>query len=548
MKDTVYVSGHKNPDADSICSAISYAAFKNLTDRKNYIPIRLGEINAETKFVLNYFKIDEPILMDSIKLKVSDLEYNTIASLAPNVSIKKASDYLNDNNIDYISVVDHDRKLCGMLTISNLNRVYRDEFENNILFNSKTTIENIVETLSATAQHINKDQKYFPGKILIAAMGKDNIRNYANHGDVIIIGDREDVLEVLIEIGVSLIIMTGASKMSDDLLKKAIEKGITVISTDGDSLSASRLLMLSIPISYVMATDNLISFSPDDLVIDIKYVMVKTRYRAFPIVDDSNRVHGIISRYNLLSKDKKKIIQVDHNEYAQSIEGIEEADIVEVIDHHRVTDIQTSHPIFFRNEPVGSTSTIVAKIYFERHVEMDKSIAGLLMSGILSDTLVFKSPTCTNIDVEICNKLADIAGIDDIVAYAYEMQKAATKLEGRSVSEIFNSDFKEFKIGKLRVGIAQMNTLDIEGFTSAKKRMLNYMEEKLNSEKYDILLLVLTDLMKNGSLFVSVGMNDIVEKAFDIKFENDEVYVDGILSRKKQVVPVLSKYLTEDQF
>lgn len=548
MKDTVYVSGHRNPDADSICSAISYAAFKNLTDKKNYIPIRLGEINPETKFILNYFKVDEPILMDSIKLRVSDLEYNKIASLTSNVSIKKAGDYLSDNNIDYISVVDNNDKLCGMLTISNLNRVYTDEFEDNILFNSKTPIENIVETLNATSQYINKDQKYFPGKVLIAAMSKDNIRKYASPGDIIIIGDREDVLEVLIEIGVSLIIMTGASKMNDHLLKEAKEKGITVISTDGDSLSVSRLLLLSIPISYVMATDNLISFLPDDLVIDIKYVMVKTRYRAFPIVDDSDHVHGIISRYNLLSKDKKKIIQVDHNEYAQSIDGIEEADIVEVIDHHRVTDIQTSYPIFFRNEPVGSTSTIVAKIYFERYIEMDKSIAGLLMSGILSDTLIFKSPTCTDIDVEICNKLAAIAGIKDIMAYAYEMQKAATKLEGKSVSEIFNSDFKEFKIGKLKVGIAQMNTLDIEGFASIKKRMLNYMDEKLNSEKYDILLLILTDLMRDGSLFVSVGMNDIVEKAFAIKFENDEVYVDGILSRKKQVVPVLSKYLTEDQF
>ncbi|MDD2203452.1 MAG: putative manganese-dependent inorganic diphosphatase [Bacilli bacterium] len=546
MKDLVYVSGHRNPDADSICSAISYAAFKNLTSSKKYVPIRLGEINAETKFILDYFNVQEPELMESIKLRVSDLECSTIPPLKPNISIAKAADYFEENGIGYSAVVDDENKLCGLLTASNLNKVYTDDLEENILFNSKTTIENIIETLNAKVQYINKEVKYFPGKIWIAAMRIQNIRKYTNPGDIVIIGDRDYVAETLIEKGVSLIILTGGALMSEDILKTAIEKGITVISTNCDSLLASRLLLLSIPISYVMATDNLVSFEADDLVKDIKNIMIKTRYRAFPIVDESNNVLGIISRYSLLSKDKKKLIQVDHNEYAQSIDGVEEAEIIEVIDHHRVADIQTSYPIFFRNEPVGSTSTIVAEMFLERGIDIDKPIAGLLMSGILSDTLLFKSPTCTSIDIDICRKLAALAGVEDINAYAFEMQKATTKLSDKSVDEIFNSDFKEFKIDKLRVGIGQMNTLDIDSFSKRKEEMLKYMGNKQKNEHFDILLLVLTDIIDEGSLFVATGMLEVVEEAFNVKIVDNEVYVPGILSRKKQIVPVLSKYLIED--
>lgn len=548
MKDTVYISGHKNPDTDSICSAIGYAALKNITSNKTYIPIRLGEVNDETKFVLDYFKVEEPTFMDSIKLKVSDLEYSKIEPLRPNVSIKKAEEYLTSNNIDYICVADEDDTLCGLLTISNLNKVYTGDWGQNILFESQTPLSNIIETLDAEAQYINEEQQYFPGNIWIAAMSEENIKKYTNPGDIVIIGDRRHIQEVLIDLDVSLIIMTGAAKMDDELLSKAKEKGITVISTQGDSLSVARELLLSIPISYVMARDNLISFTHDELVKDIKHVMVKTRYRAFPIIDEENHIYGIISRYNLLSKDKKQIIQVDHNEYAQAIDGIEEADIVEVIDHHRVADIQTSYPIFFRNEPVGSTSTIVAQIYFERNIDISKEIAGLLIGGILSDTLIFKSPTCTQLDIEICHKLAAVAGVTDIQTFGREMQKAATKLDGRSANDIFNSDFKEFKMGDMKVGISQMNTLDIAGFASHKAEMINYMNDKLSNDKYDVLLLLLTDIIDEGSLFVAVGMTDIIEASFNIAFDNNEVYVPGILSRKKQVVPVLTKYLTEDQF
>lgn len=546
MDDIIYVSGHRNPDTDSICSAVSYAAFKNLTSNKKHIPIRLGEINAETRFVLNYFEAEEPLFMDSIRMKVSDLDCNMVAPLKPNISIDKAEDYLTNNNIDYISVVDDKNILCGMLTISSLNKVYTNEWNDNVLFESKTPIENIVETLRAEVQYINSKQKYFPGKIWIAAMSEEKIKKYTKPGDIVIIGDREGIQNVLLDIGVSLIILTGSAKMSKELLQKAVTKGVTVISTKEDSLTTTRSLLLSIPISYVMAKDNLISFSSDDLVKDVKHIMIENRYRAFPIIDEFNRVYGTVSRYSLLSKAKKQLIQVDHNEYTQSIDGVEEADIVEVIDHHRVADIQTTYPIFFRNEPVGSTATIVAEMFFERGIIIDKKIAGLLMSGILSDTLIFKSPTCTPTDVSICHRLAALAGINDIKCFALEMQKAATNLDGKTVDEIFNLDFKEFKIEKLKIGISQMNTLDIAFFAKNKSKMLTYMNDKLTNEKYDILLLLLTDIINEGSLFVSVGKNSVVESSFNIKFNENEAYVPGILSRKKQVVPVLSKFLGKE--
>jgi manganese-dependent inorganic pyrophosphatase len=548
MKDIIYVSGHKNPDTDSICSAIGYAAFKNLTSSdKTYVPIRLGEINAETKFVLDYFKVEEPVMMDSIKLKVSDLDYNRVPSLTPNVSIAKAQKYLTSNSIDYITVTDESNVLCGILTSSNLNKIYTDVWNDNILFESKTSLKNIVETLNAEVLYVNENMHTFPGNILIAAMSDAMIKTYAKEGDIVIIGDRENNIETLINIGVSLIILTGSVKLSNELLDRAKDKRVTIISTSADSFTTSRLLLQSIPISYVMASNNLVTFYADDLVKDIKNVMIKTRHRSFPIVDDKNHVLGLVSRYALLSKDRKRLIQVEHNEYAQSIDGVEEAEIIEVIDHHRVADIQTSYPIFFRNEPVGSTSTIVSKIFVERGITINREIAGILMSGILSDTLIFKSPTCTEEDTKMCHLLADIAGIDNIEVFAYNMLKEATKLDKRSVADIFNSDFKEFKIGKLKVGIAQMNTLDITGFKKRKKEMIEYMQDVLKDGGYDLILLALTDIVSVGSLFVATGMTNVIESSFNATLIDNEVYVPGILSRKKQIVPILSKYL-DDEF
>ena len=342
------------------------------------------------------------------------------------------------------------------------------------------------------------------------------------------------------DIKVSLIIITGSHKLSAELIKKAKEKGVTVISTPHDSFTASRLIIQSIPVGYVMAKDNLISFSTDDLVEDIKDVMVETRFRSYPVTTPEGKVIGTISRYHLISNHKKMVIQVDHNERGQSVDGLDEADVLEIIDHHRVADIQTNHPIYFRNEPLGSSSTIVGKCFFENGIRPSKKAAGLLCGAIISDTLLFRSPTCTDQDKHICKKLAEIAGIESIEDFAKEMFKAGTSLQGKTVEEIFNQDFKPFTIGDTKIGVAQVNTMDIDGFMPLKDEMLSYMNSKLSNENFDMMLLLLTDILNEGSQILGVGNTAIIEDAFKVTLKDSTAFLPGVLSRKKQVIPPLT--------
>ena len=326
------------------------------------------------------------------------------------------------------------------------------------------------------------------------------------------------------------------------MLKKS---GVNVITTPHDSFTASRLIIQSIPVSYVMAKENLISFSEDELVEDIKDTMIETRFRSYPVTNSEGKVLGSISRYHLISNFKKKVIQVDHNERGQSVDGLDQAEVLEIIDHHRVADIQTNNPIYFRNEPLGSTSTIVAKCFFENGIIPSKKAAGLLCGAIISDTLLFRSPTCTDQDRHICKKLAEIAGINNIEEFAKEMFKAGTSLQGSTIEEIFNQDFKPFAIGKIKVGIAQVNTMDIEGFMPLKDEMLAYMNKKADEGGFSLVMLLLTDILNEGSQILVAGkFPEIVEKTFKITLEESTAFLPGVLSRKKQVIPPLTNVIT----
>ncbi|WP_160670762.1 putative manganese-dependent inorganic diphosphatase [Clostridium sp. C8-1-8] len=537
MKDVIYVTGHKNPDSDSICAAIGYAEFKNKSGEIPAIPVRLGEPNQETQFVLNYFGVEKPEFLETVKLKVEDLDFDRIESVTAEVSLKQAWNVMKDNNVKSIPVVDSHKRLAGILSTANLTSSYMDTWDNCILGKSSTPIENVLDALSAEAQYINKEAKVYPGKIVVAAMQPDTMKEIVSTGDIAIVGDRAETQETLIDIKVSLIIITGSHKMNERLLEKARENGVTVISTPYDSFTASRFIVQSVPVGYVMAKDNLVSFSTDELADDIKHVMAETRYRSYPVVDAENKVVGSISRYHLISNHKKKVIQVDHNERGQSVNGLEDAEILEIIDHHRVADIQTGNPIYFRNEPLGSTSTIVAKRFFENGLTPSKEAAGLLASAIISDTLLFRSPTCTPVDKEICLKLAEIAGIE-AEAYAKEMFKAGTSLKGKTVEQIFNQDFKPFNIEGIKVGVAQVNTMDIEGFMPLKDEMLAYMERKGEEAGLKVIMLLLTDIINEGSqLLVAGKMPEIAERAFNVTLVDNTAYLPGVLSRKKQVIP-----------
>ncbi|WP_297416903.1 putative manganese-dependent inorganic diphosphatase [Clostridium sp.] len=541
MENVVYVTGHKNPDSDSICAAYGYAAFKNKISTLPAIPVRLGNVNAETQFILDYFKVEAPRLLKTVRLRLEDLDIDTIESITGDISLKMAWNIMRDNHIKSLPVVDNHGRLVGILSISNLTSSYMDIWDNNILAKSKTSIENILDTLSANSIYINKDCKIFKGKITVTAMQPDSLKEIVEEGDIAIVGDRHDVQEALIDIKTSLIIITGSHELAADLLPKAKENGVTVISTPHDSFTASRLLIQSIPVSYVMATDNLISFSKYDLIDDIKDVMAETRYHSYPVIDEDERVVGTVSRYHLISNHKKKVIQVDHNERGQSVDGLEEAEVLEIIDHHRVADIQTSNPIFFRNEPLGSSSTIVGKCYFEHNITPSKEVAGLLCGAIISDTLLFKSPTCTEQDKVTCKKLAEIAGISSLEEFAKEMFKAGTSLKGKSVSQIFNQDFKPFTMGEVKVGVAQVNTMDIDGFMPLKDEMLSFMQSEADNKGYDVVMLLLTDILKEGSQVLVAGeRHDYVEKTFNVELKDSMAFLPGVLSRKKQVIPPLT--------
>ncbi|GKU23597.1 putative manganese-dependent inorganic diphosphatase [Clostridium folliculivorans] len=544
MKDIIYVTGHKNPDSDSICAAIGYAEFKNKSGDIPAIPVRLGEPNQETQFVLNYFGVEKPKFLETVKLKVEDLEFDRIESVTPEISLKQAWHIMKDNNVKSIPVVDSHKHLIGILSTANLTSSYMDIWDNCILGKSNTPIENILDALSGEALYINPTNTTYAGKIVVAAMQPDSMKQVVAAGDIAIVGDRAETQEALIDLKASLIIITGSHKMNADLLEKAKTTGVTVISTPYDSFTASRFIVQSIPVEYVMATENLVSFSTDELSDDIKHVMAETRYRSYPVVDAENKVVGSISRYHLISNHKKKVIQVDHNERGQSVNGLEDAEILEIIDHHRVADIQTGNPIYFRNEPLGSTSTIVAKRFFENGLTPSKEAAGLLASAIISDTLLFRSPTCTPVDKEICLKLAEIAGID-AESYAKEMFKAGTSLKGKTVEQIFNQDFKPFTIEGIKVGVAQVNTMDIEGFMPLKDKMLAYMERKAEESGLKVVMLLLTDIINEGSqLLVAGKLPEIAERAFKVTLSENTAYLPGVLSRKKQVIPPITNAIS----
>ena len=541
MENVVYVTGHKNPDSDSICAAYSYAEFKNKTSNLPAVPVRLGAVNRETQFILDYFGVEAPRFLETVKLKVEDLDIDTIEPIKAGLSLKNAWNIMRDNHLKSLPVVDDHGRLVGILSISNLTSSYMDIGENDILGKSNTPIENIVDTLNATALYINKDCKSFNGKIAVTAMLPHSLREIIEEGDIAIVGDRPDVQEALIDIKTSLIIITGSHVPTAELLEAAKEAGVTIISTPYDSFTASRLLLQSIPVGYVMATKDLISFSNDELVEDIKDVMAETRYHSYPVTDSEGKVIGTVSRYHLISNHKKKVIQVDHNERGQSVDGLEEAEVLEIIDHHRVADIQTNNPIFFRNEPIGSSSSIVAKCYFEKGLTPSKEVAGLLCGAIISDTLLFKSPTCTEQDKEICLKLAEIAGIKSVEEFAKEMFKAGTSLKGKTVGEIFNQDFKPFTMGETKVGVAQVNTMDIEGFMPLKDEMLDFMDSEAKSKGYDVVMLLLTDILTEGSQILVAGeRHDYVEKTFNVELKDSMAFLPGVLSRKKQVIPPLT--------
>ena len=548
LKRKTLVIGHRNPDTDSICSAVCYANLKRAVTGEEYIPARAGHVNGETRFVLDYFGMEEPALVEDVRTQVRDIEIRKTKGVADNISLKRAWNIMQENNVVTIPAVREDGTLEGLITVGDITKTYMNIYDSSILSKANTQYSNIIETLEAELI-IGSAEAYFDqGKVLIAAANPDLMEFYIEPHDLVILGNRYESQLCAIEMGADCIIVCEGAAVSMTIKKIAQERGCTIIATTYDTYTAARLINQSMPISYFMTREHLITFNSDDYIDEIREVMASKRHRDFPILDKDGRYLGMISRRNLLGAKGKQVILVDHNEKNQAVAGIENAEILEIIDHHRLGTIQTMSPVFFRNQPLGCTATIIYQMYQEAGIKVEPKIAGLLCSAIVSDTLLFRSPTCTPVDEMAARALADIAGID-IEKYAMEMFSAGSNLKDKSDEEIFYQDFKRFTSGKVTIGVGQITSLNGGELDKLKGRMEAFMEKALENNGLNMIFFMLTNILTETTELICEGQGalQLAGKAFhqDIELLEEEglkepvLRLPGVVSRKKQLIPEL---------
>lgn len=537
------VIGHKNPDTDSICSAICYAALKQKITGKEYMAGRAGQVNEETQYVLNYFNVEAPQLVESVKTQVKDIEIRETKGVNRNISLKKAWNLMQDAHVVTLPAVSEKGVLEGLITVGDITKSYMNVLDSSILSKAHTQYKNILETLEG-AMVVGDENDYFDqGKVLIAAANPDMMEYYISEHDLVILGNRYESQLCAIEMEADCIIVCEGAAVSMTIRKLAQEHGCTVMTTPYDAYTAARLINQSMPIGHFMKTEDLITFEDSDCIDDVKEVMASKRHRDFPVLDKDGKYLGMISRRNLLGAKGKQIILVDHNEKNQAVDGLENADIQEIIDHHKLGTVETISPVFFRNQPVGCTATIVYQMYHENNVEIDKATAGMLCSAIISDTLLFRSPTCTPIDKMAATELAKIAEID-MDRYAADMFSAGSNLRGKSNDEIFYQDFKLFNSGKITYGVGQISSLNADELVELKERLLPFLKKPHEEHGVDMIFFMLTNILTESTslLCEGEGAEDLIRTAFrmDAAGENDEanvVELPGVVSRKKQLIP-----------
>ncbi len=546
LKRKTLVIGHRNPDTDSICSAVCYANLKRAVTGEEYIPARAGHVNGETRFVLDYFGMEEPALVEDVRTQVRDIEIRKTKGVADNISLKRAWNIMQENNVVTIPAVREDGTLEGLITVGDITKTYMNIYDSSILSKANTQYSNIIETLEADLVIGTADAYFSQGKVLIAAANPDLMEFYIEPHDLVILGNRYESQLCAIEMGADCIIVCEGAGVSMTIKKIAQERGCTIIATTYDTYTAARLINQSMPISYFMTREHLITFESDDYIDEIRDVMANKRHRDFPILDKDGRYLGMISRRNLLGAKGKRVVLVDHNEKNQAVAGIENAEIMEIIDHHRLGTIQTMSPVFFRNQPLGCTATIIYQMYQEAGVKVEPKIAGLLCSAIVSDTLLFRSPTCTPMDEMAARALAGIAGIE-IEKYAMEMFGAGSNLKGKSDEEIFYQDFKRFTSGKIAIGVGQITSLNGDELESIRPRVIHYMENARQENCLNLVFFMLTNILTESTDLICEGNGalQLAEKAFhtepDESGEQTEplVRLPGVVSRKKQLIPAL---------
>lgn len=532
----VYIIGHKNPDTDSICSAIAYAYLKNKTTSGRYEARRAGRINEETRFVLSHFKMDPPECLADVRTQVRDVDVDKLRGVKSNISIKKAWALMKKLDVVTLPIL-KEKKLEGLITTEDIATSYMDVYDSTVLAMARTQYKNILETLDGTILTGNAHGYFVKGKVLIGAGSPDLMEDYMEDDDLVILGNRYESQLCALEMKASCLVICDGAKVAGTIVKMAEERQCVIITTPHDTFSAARLINQSIPVKFFMRHKNLITFTMNDYVDDLKDTMAKKRYRNFPILDQGEYV-GMISRRRLINNNRKQIILVDHNEKSQAVDGIDEAEILEVIDHHRLGSLETISPVFFRNQPVGCTATIMYQMYKEQGVEIPKKIAGLLCSAIISDTLLFRSPTCTDADKAAAEALAKIAGVEP-VKMASEMFKAGSNLRRKKPEEIFHQDYKEFTVGDEKFGVGQINSMNADELEALKDKLVPYMETLLGANDGLMLFFMLTNILDESTelLCVGNGANALVEESFDQKVVDHAAVLKGVVSRKKQLIP-----------
>ena len=535
-ENKTFVIGHKNPDTDSICSAIAYAALKNKLGEGEYVAKRAGDVNNETKYVLDFFGVETPELIEHVGTQVKDVNIKPTPVLPSDISLKNAWNIMRDIKESTMPVVDDDNgRLQGIISIKDIATANMDIYETRILAMSHTKYTNVLDAIDGTMIVGDPQDEITKGKILIGAANPDLLENYVEDGDMLLTGNRFENQLCGLEMNAGCIVVCTGAPISKTIQKLAQEKGCKVISTPHDTFMVARLISQSAPVRYFMRKDNLVTFSSEDFISDIKGTMAKIRHRDFPVLDRDGHYCGMLSRSSLLAMSNKKIIMVDHNEMSQAVDGIEEAEVMEIIDHHRIGSLETSLPVYFRNQPVGCTATIVYEMYQENDVEVEPAIAGLLCSAILSDTLMFRSPTCTAKDKKTAETLAKIAGIE-VQEHAEKMFRAGSSLAGKTPEEIFYQDFKKFNGSGKNFGAGQISSMDKGELEELRPQIAAYMESVV--KKDEMLFFLLTNILTESSdlVFAGEGAKELAEVAFGAAEEN-WVHVPGMVSRKKQFVP-----------
>ena len=536
--EKVYVFGHRNPDTDSVTAAIALSHLKKELG-VNAVPAVLSGINLETKYVLKYFGVKEPIFLNDVKIKVKDLNYTKNYSVTEQDSINDAYHKMNEAGISKIPMVDDHKKLLGIITMKD---IAKEQFNENIdLVDS--TYDNILEAIDGKELlRFNEDIK---GKLTVASYRSKTIISSVplDTNSILMVGDRHSVIEYAIASGIKLLIMTGGHQIKEEHLKLAKEKNVNIIVTPYPTLIAARRINLANSVSTINYVKDILCISEYENVSDFMGIANKTRYSYYPVIDENEKCKGILRMSDVSYDNRKNVILVDHNSYEQSAIGLEETNIVEIVDHHNIGSIGTNMPINFRNMPVGSTNTIIYTMFRDNNIEIPSDIAGIMLSGIISDTLLFKSPTTTNMDIDAAIVLSHIAKVN-YNEYGMAMLKAGSTLKGRTKEEILYTDYKSYPVNDKKIGLSQIFTMNIDEVLEEVEDYVNLMNDICKKSNYYFICLFVTDIINNGSYVIySDNAKDIIKESFNLSSIYQGIFIKDILSRKKQVVPIIMNYM-----